>query len=127
MPGASIPNWTWRRRLLSRGGNAYASALLGLGIADSTSGFRAYASSILRRINLDSIQAGGYGFQIEMSYRAREAGAAVMEVPIRFVDRLEGESKMSTSVVIEAFGLVTSWGFKRAVGIDRHGLEPNVA
>jgi dolichol-phosphate mannosyltransferase len=113
VPGGAIPNWAWHRRLLSRGGNVYASALLDLGVSDSTSGFRAYASTVLRRIELDRIRADGYGFQIEMTYEARRAGATVVEVPIRFVDRVEGESKMSTIIVVEALGLVTWWGLKR--------------
>jgi len=115
VPGGVIPNWAWHRRLLSRGGNAYASALLGLGVADSTSGFRAYSASVLRRIELDRIRADGYGFQIEMTYQARRAGASVTEVPIRFVDRVDGESKMSTFIVVEALGLVTWWGLLRLV------------
>ena len=70
--GGSIPNWAWHRRLLSRGGNVYASAVLGLGVHDSTAGFRAYGAGILRRLDLDRIQAEGYGFQIEMTYRAKQ-------------------------------------------------------
>jgi dolichol-phosphate mannosyltransferase len=115
IPGGSIPNWAWHRRLLSRGGNVYASALLGLGVADSTSGFRAYAASLLERIDLDRVRADGYGFQIEMTYQAKRAGAGVVEVPIRFVDRVDGESKMSMFIVVEALGLVTWWGLQRAV------------
>jgi dolichol-phosphate mannosyltransferase len=114
-PGGAIPNWAWHRRLLSKGGNVYASALLGLGVADSTSGFRAYSASVLRRIELDRIRADGYGFQIEMTYEAKRAGAEVVEVPIRFVDRVDGESKMSTVIVVEALALVTWWGLLRAV------------
>jgi dolichol-phosphate mannosyltransferase len=113
VPGGSIPNWAWHRRLLSRGGNVYASALLDLEVADSTSGFRAYAASVLRRIDLDHIRADGYGFQIEMTYQAKRAGADIVEVPIRFVDRVDGQSKMSTAIVVEAFGLVTWWGLQR--------------
>lgn len=111
--GGSIPQWAWHRRLLSRGGNVYASALLGLGVADSTSGFRAYASSVLGRIDLDRIRADGYGFQIEMTYQAKQVGAQIVEVPIKFVDRVDGESKMSLFIVVEAFGLVTWWGLQR--------------
>ncbi len=115
VPGGTIPNWAWHRRLISRGGNVYAATLLGLGVNDSTSGFRAYAAPLLRRIALDKIRADGYGFQIEMTYQAKRAGSPIVEVPIRFVDRLEGESKMSTFIVVEAFGLVTWWGFQRLV------------
>ena len=115
VPGGAIPNWAWHRRILSKGGNAYASALLGLGVADSTSGFRVYAASVLERIDLDGIRADGYGFQIEMTYQAKKAGATVVEVPIRFVDRVVGESKMSTFIVVEALALVTWWGAQRLV------------
>lgn len=119
VPGGSIPNWAWHRRLLSRGGNVYASTLLGLGVADSTAGFRVYTASILNRIVLDDVRAEGYGFQIEMTYQAKRAGAPIVEVPIRFVDRSEGESKMSTFIVVEALGLVTWWGLQRAVDAFR--------
>jgi dolichol-phosphate mannosyltransferase len=124
IPGGSIPNWAWHRRLVSRGGNVYAQALLGLGVNDSTSGFRAYAASVLRRIDLDGIRADGYGFQIEMTYRAKRAGARIVEVPIRFVDRVDGESKMSTYIVVEAFALVTWWGLLRALSVFRQRREP---
>ena len=85
-------------------------------MSDSTSGFRAYAATVLRRIELDRIRADGYGFQIEMTYEAKRAGATVVEVPIRFVDRVEGESKMSMVIVVEALGLVTWWGVQRLAG-----------
>ena len=119
IPGGSIPSWKRSRRLLSRGGNWYASTMLGLGITDSTSGFRVYASSLLDRIDLDDVRAEGYGFQIEMTYRSVQAHADVIEVPIRFMDRVGGESKMSTAIVVEALGLVTLWGTKRLLGSVR--------
>ena len=72
-PGGSIPNWAWHRELLSRGGNLYATRVLGLGVADSTAGFRAYSARILRRLDLEPIRAEGYGFQIEMTYRRQAA------------------------------------------------------
>ena len=113
--GGEIPNWAWHRHLLSRGGNMYASAVLGLGVADATAGYRAYSADILRRIDLDRIRAEGYGFQIEMTYRARQSGARITEVPISFVDREAGESKMSSFIVVEALALVTWWGLGRLV------------
>jgi len=113
VPGGSIPKWSWSRHLLSRGGNAYASAVLGLGVADSTAGFRAYAASLLARLDLPSVRAEGYGFQIEMTYRSKQAGASIVEVPIRFVDRTAGDSKMSGAIVVEALGLVSFWGVGR--------------
>ena len=114
--GGSIPNWAWHRHLLSRGGNLYASAMLGLGVADSTAGYRCYSASILRRLDLERIRAEGYGFQIEMTYRARQHGAAICEVPISFVDRAAGESKMSSFIVVEALALVTWWALGRLAG-----------
>jgi len=120
VPGGSIPNWTLARRLISRAGNIYADLLLGLGVRDSTAGFRAYAATLLRRIDLDSVRAESYGFQVEMTYRARQAGAKVTEVPIRFVDRALGTSKMSTFTVVEALVLVTWWAVLRLFsGLDR--------
>ena len=132
VPGGSIPNWSWHRHVLSRSGNVYASVVLGLGVADSTAGFRAYAATLLRRLDLDRIRAEGYGFQIEMTYRSIQAGARVTEVPIRFVDRVAGESKMSSTIVVEALGLVTWWGLGRiwhaarrlAGGTPRHEAVP---
>lgn len=115
VPGGSIPKWKFHRYLLSRGGNRYASAVLGLGVADSTAGFRAYAATVLSRISLNKVKAEGYGFQIEMTYRAKQAGASIVEVPIRFIDRQVGESKMSSAIVIEALGLVTWWGLGRVL------------
>ena len=111
--GGKIPEWKLSRRLLSRGGNLYASLMLGLGVKDSTAGFRVYTARILQLIDLDSVEANGYGFQIEMTYRARRAGAVIREIPISFIDRVEGESKMSSSVVTEAMALVTKWGLRR--------------
>jgi dolichol-phosphate mannosyltransferase len=125
IPGGIIPNWPWHRRALSRGGNIFASFMLGLGVADATAGFRAYAAPLLNRIDLDTVRAEGYGFQIEMTYAARRAGAPILEVPIRFVDRVEGESKMSMHIVVEALGLVTLWGLQRLVGSTRG--QPRVA
>ena len=112
--GGSIPDWSLPRRLLSRGGNLYAGSLLGLGVKDSTAGFRAYAAPLLHRIDLSTIRADSYGFQIEMTYRSLQTGATVREVPIRFVDRALGTSKMSTFTVVEALVLVTWWGLQRA-------------
>jgi hypothetical protein len=112
--GGSIPKWAWHRELLSRGGNRYATRVLGLGVADATAGFRAYSARILRLLDLDTVRAEGYGFQIEMTYRAKQHGASITEVPISFIDRAAGESKMSSFIVFEAFGLVTWWAIKRA-------------
>jgi dolichol-phosphate mannosyltransferase len=102
VPGGVIPQWSWSRKLLSRGGNRYASFMLNLGVEDATSGFRVYSKRCLELINYREVRADGYGFQIEMTYRARRAGARIIEVPISFTDRELGESKMSSAIVIEA-------------------------
>ncbi|HEY6426745.1 MAG TPA: polyprenol monophosphomannose synthase [Acidimicrobiales bacterium] len=119
--GGSIPNWAWHRHLLSRGGNLYASAMLGLGVADSTAGYRCYSAAILRRLDLERVRAEGYGFQIEMTYRAKQHGARITEVPISFVDREAGESKMSSFIVVEALALVTWWALGRLAGALKPG------
>jgi glycosyltransferase involved in cell wall biosynthesis len=116
VPGGHIPQWTLSRRMLSRGGNQYASIMLGLGVADSTAGYRVYSREILERIDFRSVKADGYGFQIEMTYRARRARASIIEVPISFTDREHGESKMSQAIVIEALWLVTKWALERPFG-----------
>ncbi len=113
VPGGQIPQWKYSRRLLSRGGNQYAAILLGLRVADSTAGYRVYSLSALEKIKYQSVRADGYGFQIEMTYRARRGGASIIEVPISFRDRQLGESKMSSSIVYEALWLVTKWAMQR--------------
>jgi dolichol-phosphate mannosyltransferase len=114
--GGSIPKWAWSRRLLSRGGNQYASLMLGLRVADSTSGYRVYSARALEKIGYQSVSADGYGFQIEMTYRARRGGASIVETPISFTDRAFGESKMSGAIIIEALLLVTKWAIERPFG-----------
>jgi glycosyltransferase involved in cell wall biosynthesis len=112
VPGGSIPNWSLPRILLSRWGNRYAAAALGLDVRDATSGFRAYRAAVLEAVGIDRVRAEGYGFQIELAYRVVRAGYRVVEVPITFVDRTLGNSKMSTRVIIEALVLVTGWGVR---------------
>ncbi len=122
VPGGVIPEWTKARRWLSRWGNRYAAGMLGLGVNDNTSGFRAYAASLVRRIDLDAVQAEGYGFQIEMTYRSVRLGARIVEFPITFVDRTRGISKMSSRIVVEALGLVTLWGVRDVVSLRRRQI-----
>ncbi len=113
VPGGDIPGWPWYRWLISRGGNIYAEMMLRLGVKDSTSGFRAYSSRILGSIDLSAIKAEGYGFQIEMAMAVLDAGGKTTEVPITFVDRVAGTSKMSSRIFVEAFALVTWWSMKK--------------
>jgi dolichol-phosphate mannosyltransferase len=112
VPGGSIPNWSWHRKMLSRWGNRYAAGVLGLAVNDSTSGFRAYRATALKAIDLSEVRADGYGFQIEMTYRLVRCGGRVVEVPIAFVDRVRGTSKMSNRIVVEALVLVTRWAVR---------------
>lgn len=111
--GGQIPKWSLSRRFLSRGGNQYASVLLQLHVKDATSGFRVYSKSALEKIDYRNVQADGYGFQIEMTYRARKQGISIVEIPISFSDRELGESKMSSSIIVEALFLVTKWAITR--------------
>jgi dolichol-phosphate mannosyltransferase len=115
VPGGTIPNWPFHRRWLSRSGNRYAALVLGFSVADATSGFRAYRADVLRRIDLESVRADGYGFQIEMAYRVASSGGTIVEVPIEFVDRERGTSKMSFRIIVEALLLVTWWGLRDRV------------
>lgn len=124
VPGGSIPSWSRSRKALSRGGNLYAATMLGIRVADMTSGFRAYAASLLRRIDLGAVRADGYGFQIEMVMRAHDLGAEIAEVPITFVDRTRGSSKMTRDIVAEALLLVTRWGIDRRVAGMRRRPGP---
>ncbi|MBV9661182.1 MAG: polyprenol monophosphomannose synthase [Acidimicrobiales bacterium] len=119
IPGGSIPKWGIHRRLLSRGANWYSAFMLGSPVHDWTSGFRAYRTSILSTMELETVRADGYGFQIEMTHRAAAAGARIAEVPISFVDRKAGQSKMSYGIILEAFALVTRSGIKRRLAAGR--------
>jgi dolichol-phosphate mannosyltransferase len=112
-PGGGTENWGFGRRLISRGGGLYAQAILGVGIRDLTSGFKAWQAETLAKIDLEAVSAKGYGFQIEMTYRALRAGFRVVEVPITFVDRRVGQSKMSGTIFFEALTLV--WGLRARV------------
>ena len=106
VPGGITQNWPRRRRMVSRWGNRYAAGVLGLAVNDVTAGYRAYRSTALERMTFDSVQAEGYGFQIEMTYRLVRLGGRIVEFPITFRDRMAGESKFSGSIIREAFGLV---------------------
>jgi len=113
MPGGRTENWSKSRELLSRAANLYVGAMLGMGVKDSTAGFRIYSSSILKKLNLDAIKSEGYSFQIEMTRAVHKLGGKIIEVPITFRERENGVSKMSKNIVREAMLLVTIWGLKR--------------
>ena len=113
MPGGRTENWSKSRELLSRAANLYVRALLGMGVKDSTAGFRIYSSSILKKLNLGAIKSEGYSFQIEMTRAVHKLGGEIIEVPITFRERESGVSKMSKNIVGEAIFLVTIWGMHR--------------
>jgi dolichol-phosphate mannosyltransferase len=119
--GGGTPDWPLGRRLISRGGNVYVRALLGIPIRDATAGFRAFRREALERLPFATARASGYGFQVEMAYAAARQGLEVVEVPIQFTDRRLGESKMNSRIVAEAMWLVTVWGVRRLVpGLPSH-------
>ena len=113
-PGGSTRNWSKNRERLSRAGNTYARAVLRVPVRDATAGFRIYRRAVLEELPLDEISSSGYGFQIEMLWRAWLAGFKVAEIPIVFTERREGVSKMSRSIVVEALSKVAVWGARRA-------------
>lgn len=113
VPGGGLADWAAGRRLLSRLGNAYARALLRLGVRDVTAGYRAYRAEVLRALPLDEIDSRGYCFQIDMTRRTLDAGWRIVELPIEFRERATGRSKMSKAIVVEAMWRVTLWGLAR--------------
>jgi dolichol-phosphate mannosyltransferase len=111
VPGGSVVNWPLPRQLLSRGGNTYARVALGVPIRDITGGYRAFRRETLLGLDLEIVQSQGYCFQVDLAWRAVRGGFRVVEVPITFVEREIGTSKMSGGVVREALWRVTEWGF----------------
>ena len=106
VPGGAVKNWGFVRKLISRGGSGYARLVLGIKVHDLTGGFKCIRRQVLETIDLNSLRADGYAFQIEVTYRAIRSGFRVREVPIVFVDRAHGASKMSTVIALEAMLLV---------------------
>jgi len=119
IPGGGVIDWPWYRRLISRGGTWYARLMLGLDIHDLTGGFRVFRAETLRRLDLDDVTSQGYCFQIDMARRTAAAGMSIVEVPIMFVERTHGHSKMSGAIVREALWRVTLWGIQRALARPR--------
>jgi len=110
VPGGTVVNWPKSREFLSRGANIYNRIMLGVSIKDATGGYRAYKAGTLRALDLDTIESAGYCFQIDMTLRVLQAGLKLTEVPITFVERERGASKMSNAVIREAFLRVAQWG-----------------
>lgn len=116
VPGGVIPKWSPIRRFISKGGGLFARTVLRLPYRDLTGGFKAMRISVLQAIDLDAVHAGGYAFQIEMTYRAHRLGVRIVEVPITFEERREGASKMSKAIVLEAFKVVVALRWAAARG-----------
>ncbi|HLT95276.1 MAG TPA: polyprenol monophosphomannose synthase [Acidimicrobiia bacterium] len=114
--GGDTPDWPLSRRLISRGGNLWVRLMLGMPVRDATAGFRAYRAAALRQLPYREARASGYGFQVEMAWRAYQAGHDIREIPIVFRDRELGKSKMGLGIVLEAMWLVTRWGISRRFG-----------
>lgn len=115
IPGGSVVNWPKKRQFISKMGTKYASFALKLPYRDLTSGYRVIPRSFLEKIDFSKIETRGYGFQVEMAIKARNNGLNIVEVPITFVERENGHSKMSMAIVWEAWKMVTIWGFLRLV------------
>jgi dolichol-phosphate mannosyltransferase len=112
VPGGSVVNWPLSRRVLSIGGNLYARLLLGIPVRDITAGYRLFRRTTLESIDLHSVESAGYIFQTDLAFRTVRAGLRVVEVPIEFVERVRGESKMSPDVAIESLRRITTWGLR---------------
>jgi len=119
VPGGATPDWPFHRQALSRYGNRYTSAVLGLGIRDATSGFRAYRADTLRTIRVETTRSSGYAFMSELAHRMVQSRLEIVEVPITFVDRTHGTSKMSARIILESMALVSSWGLRARIGRQR--------
>jgi dolichol-phosphate mannosyltransferase len=113
VPGGSVVNWPLSREALSRGGNLYVRLLLGIKVRDATAGFRLFRRTTLDKIDLSTVQSTGYVFQTELVTRALRAGLTVTEVPVEFVERVRGASKMSGAVAAESMKRVTRWGLQQ--------------
>lgn len=125
VPGGRVLDWPRHRLLLSRGGNAYARVALGIEVRDATGGFRVFSAEALRRIEIADVASQGYCFQVDLLWRALQRGLRVIEVPITFVERQRGSSKMSSAIVAESLVRVTAWGIRRraasAIAVLRSG------
>ncbi len=116
VPGGKVVNWPKSREILSRGGSLWTRMMLGVPLRDATGGFNAFRAATLRGIKVDEIASAGYCFQIDLGWRALKAGFRVVEVPITFVEREYGQSKMSQKIVAEALVRTTWWGVKHRTG-----------
>ena len=123
--GGGTQNWSRNREVLSKGGNYYTKKMLGIDINDATGGYRAFKASTLRALELDEVASAGYCFQVDLAWRTKQRGFIVTEVPITFVEREVGTSKMSRKIVTEALWKVTVWGIERRIKMMKNLLVKN--
>ena len=119
VPGGTVVNWPLQRLLLSRGGNLYVRLLLGLEVKDATAGFRVFRRATLEAIDLPDVKSAGYVFQTDLAFRTVSRGMRVVEVPIEFIERMRGDSKMSGSVAGESLKMITRWGISERIALAR--------
>jgi dolichol-phosphate mannosyltransferase len=119
VPGGKIPFWPWYRRALSKYGNLYTTSMLKTEVKDTTAGFRAYTPDILKAIDFENCRSKGYGWQMELTYRARQHGGRIVEIPITFTDRVRGYSKMPFTAMVEEMTLVSWWGIRDRIRARR--------
>ena len=124
VPGGEVTNWPKSREILSRGANFYTRAALGIPLRDATAGYRAYRAKVLRSFDLSTVRSTGYCFQIDLALRSWQRGYRIVEVPITFVERAAGASKMSRSIVFEALWRVTVWGLRSRLRLGRRDAGP---
>lgn len=113
VPGGKVDNWSVFRQTLSRSGNTYARTALGFDLHDATAGYRVFTAGALQRLDLATVDSNGYCFQIDLAWRAWQQKLKILEVPITFVERTTGVSKMSKAIVLEAIWQITKWGLRR--------------
>ena len=124
VPGGTVLNWPVHRELMSRGGNFYTRTLLGIGVRDATAGYRLFRRTTLERIHLETVSSRGYVFQAELVYRTLQEGLRVVEVPIDFVERVRGDSKMSRHIALESLRRITRWGISERLRRVRGPRRP---
>lgn len=121
IPGGRVLDWPRTRQLISKAGTAYARLMLGLPVRDATAGFRVLSRRALEAASLATVASHGYCFQIDMTRRIHAAGLPILEVPVTFVERQHGASKMTTGIIVEALWRVTLWGIQRLFGRSQSG------
>jgi dolichol-phosphate mannosyltransferase len=124
VPGGTVRNWPKNREILSRGANTYSRLMLGIPVHDATGGYRAYRATTLQKIGVDDVASQGYCFQVDLTLRTVRSGLRVAEVPITFVERTHGASKMSRGIIVEAFRRVALWGLEYHLGRLRGRRRP---